>query len=291
MADTVGQTDLLGLDIDKVAKGYAEREYIFKRYCTILPMKGDSVRYYTKTAGDLSATAPSYLKTDALSEPEVLEVSWTRSTAYSVPYKVQGIISREDIKSADVDVLKTTVRDLTRAIIKAVDTAIWDVLSESRSPSNIQTFATTAQGGDQWDAASYAADPIKDIEHAKKMIADYDYDTSNCVLFVDPTGAKALNAWLISGKGSSIPQFASDKVKTGEVTRIMGVTIVKSNNVTTDNALMCVPKTSCTYRQRFPLQAVQITDPLLSTTVRVAEDGIAYLTDPKSVVLITDINT
>ena len=35
MADTSGQADIRGLDIDKLAKGFADEEILFKRFVTV----------------------------------------------------------------------------------------------------------------------------------------------------------------------------------------------------------------------------------------------------------------
>ena len=55
MADTRGMQDLFGLDIDRLAKGFGEQKYTFLAECTVRKMKGDSVRWFQKTAGTLTA--------------------------------------------------------------------------------------------------------------------------------------------------------------------------------------------------------------------------------------------
>lgn len=292
MADSVEMQDIRGLDIDRLAKGFAEVEYIFKKECQVSTMKGDSIRWFQKTAGTLSATAPSATKNvSPLSRPATLEVTWTRNTSYPKKYFVEGFISMEDIKTAELDVLATTVRDLTRVIVRDVDADIWDVMSESQSPSNIQTFATTAIGGDQWDAASAAANIVLDLMHAKKLIFDNDYNPEGATLFVDPLGYRSIIDWLITGKGSSIPGFTSDKIKSGVVLQLLGLNVKVSRNVTTDFAMVIVPKRATTFKQSMPTTARLVKEEGIGTRIRVWESGIAFNTDPKAIVLITDINT
>jgi hypothetical protein len=289
MADTVEQQDIRGLDIDKLAKGFAEESYIFKSECTTASMSGDSIRWFQKTAGTLAPTSPSAIaNVSPLSSPETLEVSWTRNTSYPKKYFVEGFISKEDISGAEIDVLATTVRDLTLAITKAVDSDIWDVMSESQSPVNIQTFATTAVGGDQWDAALYAADIVKDLMNAKRLIWAQNYDPEGATLFLNPYDYTSLVNWLISGKGSSIPGFSSEKIKSGVVMSLLGLNIKVSNNVTTDFAMVVIPQRATTFRQQFPLTARKVQEELIGTKIRISEHGIAYNTDPKAIVLITD---
>ena len=94
--------EIRGLDIDKVIKGFALTNYIFKNLVTVSTTDGDSIRWYQETAADLTLTSPSVLETSPLSEFEEAEVSWTRNTSYPRKYAITGTISREDIKSADI---------------------------------------------------------------------------------------------------------------------------------------------------------------------------------------------
>jgi hypothetical protein len=292
MADTVEQNDIRGLDIDKTVKGFALVEYIAKGDCLQSTTTGDSIRWYQETAADLTATAPSVVANiSPLSTFPTLEVSWTRNTSYVRKYAAEGFISLEDMKSADIDVLARTLLRLTRAVVKQVDSRILNVITESYTPVNIQTFATTAVGGDQWDAPSYAGNPIKDILHAKKLLHDYNYNAEQAVLYLDPVGYRDLVDWLIGGKGSSIPAFTSEKVKTGKVMSLLGVDIKVSNNVTTDKAIMFIPQTSCTWKTHTSTTARVIEDAGIGSKIRVWEIGEGILTDPKSVVLITDLTT
>ncbi|MCK5644281.1 MAG: hypothetical protein KAJ19_26010 [Gammaproteobacteria bacterium] len=291
---SVEMADIRGLDIDKLAKGFAEEQYVLKALCQVSSMTGDSIRWYQKTAGTLTATAPSKLTSSRLANPTNIEVTWERNTSYPVPYKVEGFISMEEIKSADLDVLATTIRDLTLAITKAVDTDIWEIMSEGQAPSAdypIQSFATTAVGGDQWDADNYAADIIKDLMHAKKLIWDYNYNPEGATLLVNPHDYESIVTWIISGKGSSIPGFSSEKVKSGVVMSLLGLNVRVSSVVTTDYALVIIPSRATTYKEQFPLTARTIEEVGMGTKIRIWTHGIAYNTDPKAIVLITDTKT
>lgn len=291
MADTVEMQDIRGLDIDKVAKGFAEEDYIFKGDCQVSSMSGDSIRWYQKTAGGLTAVAPSATKNvSPLTTPTTLEVEWTRNTSYIKKYMVEGFISKEDIKMADLDVLATSVRDLTRAIVRDVDADIWDIMTESQSPTNVQTFATTAVGGDQWDAPS-GQDIVADLMRAKRLIWQENYNPEGASLYVSPTDYESIVNWLISTKGSSIPNFSSEKIKSGVVGSLMGLNIKVSNNVTADFALVIVPKRACTFKQGDSTTARVIEEPGIGSKIRVWESGIAYMTDPKAAVVISDTQT
>lgn len=292
MADSRGQQDIFGLDIDKLAKGFGQQMYTFLAEVQMRKMKGDSIRWFQKTAGTLLSVTPMSTKNVGPgSRPTTLEVSWTRNTSFKKKYFVEGFLDEEDIKDAEIDTFATTVRDLTEVIHRDRDEDVWNVMSEDQSAVEIQTFATTSEGGDQWDAASFAADPVVDIAHAKKLIQDQGYNPEGATLLLDTLGMKSLTTWLVSGKGTSIPQFSSEKIRTGVVTALMGVNIKVSLNVTTDFALLIVPKRAVTYSESEPISANTTMDWGVGRNIRVKASGIAYRTDPNAIVLITDINT
>lgn len=292
MADSVGMADIRGLDIDSLAKGFGKQIYNFIQECTITKMSGDHKRWFQKTAGTLTATSPAATKNvSAGSRPTQLEVSWTRNTSYKKKYFVEGTIDQEDIDDAEIDTLATTIRDLTEVIIRDRDADIWDIISESQSPVNIQTFATTAVGGDQWDAAAYAADIVKDIMYAKKLILDEGYNPEGATLLLNTKDYNSIVNWLISGKGSSIPNFSSEKVRSGVVMELLGVNLKVSSNITNDYACLIVPKKATTYAESQPVTARSTQEPGMNTQIRVWASGIAYNTDPKAIVLITDTQT
>jgi len=291
MADKVEQADIRGLDIDKAVKGFALTNYVFKSLCSVTSTSGDAVRWYQETSADLTATPPQQVSNvSPLSDFPILEASWTRNTSYPRKYAVKGLISMEDIKTADIDVLARSILRLTRAVVKQVDTRIINVITESYSPSNIQTFATTSISGDQWDDTTNGR-PIKDLLHAQNLLEQQGYDSSQAEIWLHPVDYRNLLDNLINTRGSSIPQFASDQARSGSLTRVLtvvGMPVRSSVNITQDNALVLIPKTACTWKSVFDTTSRVIEHPGLGVEVRVWEMGEAILTDPNAVVLITD---
>lgn len=283
---TVETTTIRGLDIDKMLKGFALTNYIFKNMVTNTTTSGDSVRWYQETAADITLTSPSKLETSPLSAFEQAEVDWTRLTSYPVKYAIEGTISREDIKSADIDVLARTILRLTRAIVKQVDTNIYNVMSENQSPSTIGTAAATGTG---WDDTTNG-NPILDIMAGLQNIAENDYDTSGCIVAMNPKNYKDLLNYVIV-TGSSIPAFSSDKVSTGVVGTLVGCRLVVSNNVVADSVWMGLPATAVTWRSFEGLHSETENIMGKGTKIAVWENGVATLTDPKAAYLITDTDT
>jgi len=284
---TVETTDIRGLDIDKMIKGFALTEYIFKSQVNNSTTSGDSVRWYQETAADLTLTAPSYLETSPLSQFENAEVTWTRNTSYPKKYAVEGTISREDIKSADVDVLARTILRLTRAVVKKVDSVIYNVISEDQTPSTIGTAAATGTG---WDDTTNG-NPILDIMAGLQNIAENDYDTAGCQVWMNPKNYKDLLNYVITVKGSSIPAYASEKVQSGVVGTLVGCKLVVSNNVIADSVWMGLPAKACTWKAFESLHVETENIMGKGTKIAVWENGVAILTDPKAAYLITDTDT
>lgn len=290
MADASGQADIRGIDIDKLAKGFADEELVLKNYCTVSKTSAREIRWYQKTAGFLDNTDTTGITASVIANtayralPVVVEQSWTRNTSYVRKYFVESpLISEEDIKDCDIDILATNVRDLVKAVSNQVDLRIYTVLTAA----GCQTAASTQDGCD--DAAT--GDPITDLMAAKTAIRNYRYNPEGAILYIHPTDHKNLLTFLINVKGSSIPAFSSQAVERGVVMEVLGLKVVVSVNATSDQALVFVPKVSCTWKQFVPITSTVITDPGIGRKIRVWEEGEAIRTDPYAVYLITDTIT
>lgn len=291
MADGNAQADIRGIDIDKLAKGFADEENVLKRFVTNSSTAAREIRWYKKTPGFLDSTdttaitASQIYNTSSKSLPVAVEQSWTRQTSYVKKYFVESpLISDEDIKDTDIDILATNVRDLVRSVVNQVDLRIYNVLTENLTPTNINTAAATADG---WDDAD-TGNPVLDILTGKQTIRSYGYNPEGCILYINSIEHRNLLNWLIAVKGSSIPQFSSDKVASGVVMEILGCQVVVSQNATTDYALMFVPQRAATWKSFTPITSATISEPGIGVKIRVWEEGEAILTDPRAVHLITD---
>ena len=291
MADSNAQADIRGIDIDKIAKGYADEELVMKKYVENSTTSAREIRWYQKTAGFLDSvdttaiTASQISNVDFKARPVVVEQSWTRNTSYIRKYFVESpLISEEDIKDSDVDILMTNVRDLVRAVGRQVDYRIYNVLTENDTPVNIQTLAIT----NEWDDPANAI-VIDDIMSCKSKITDYAYNPEGAIFLMRPEVHRYMINWLISQKGASIPNFASQKIETGVVMEILGVRVVTSTIVTSDKAVIFVPQRAATWKSFSPITSAIIEDKGIGSKIRVWEEGEAILTDPKAVVLLTNI--
>src|SRR3990167_4308969 len=291
MADQSAQADVRGLFVDKLVKGFADEENVFKQFCTVTTTSAREIRWYQKTAGYLDSTDTTGITASQIANqafkarPVVVEQSWTRNTSYVRKYFVESpIISDEDIKDSDIDVLAVNVRDLVRAVANQVDIRIYDVITDATG------IETTAAVGTGWDDATNG-NPITDILVGARKIRNNGYETKGGVITMNPIEHQNLMVWLISTKGASIPGFSSEKVVTGAIMEILGWNVVVSSNATTDEVAMWLPSRSCTYKTFTPITSAVITDAGIGRKIRVWEEGIALATDTKSIHVITNTVT
>ena len=290
MADTSGQADIRGIDVDKLVKGFAEQDIIFKNLVTVTPTAAREIRWFQKTAGFLDSTdttgitASQIANTAERARPVVVEQSWTRNTSYVRKYFVESpLISEEDIKDSDIDIISGNLKDLTRAVANQVDIRIWNVLSESQSAVNINTTASTAA----WDAAS-GQNPIEDLAECIQEIQENNFTPDT--LFLSPKDHKSLIVYIYN-QGAQSPSTSDSKLGDGVITRILGLRVVVNNAVTADYAVVANPKEAVTWKAFMPITARVIVDEGIGRKIRVWEEGEAILTAPKSVSLLTNTQT
>lgn len=292
MVDSRGMADIFGLDIDKFVQGVEKFTYNFLEEFQKTTIKGDQKRYWTKNPVRVAAaTSPSATKdVGPGSRPMTQEVSWDVTNVYVKKYFVEGFLDAEDISDAEIDTYGTTLQDLTERIVRDRDIDLYAIMTEGLSPSAIQTFATTAVGGDQWDAPNYAADIIKDFNHAVQLIQTAGFkDKIRAIM--NPIEYENLKNWLISGKGSSIPGFSSEKIRSGVVMELLNVSIKVSTEATTDYVLFTIGPRAQSYAEAEALTGNTTIDPGIGRNIRIWTRGIGYRTNPTGNVLLTDTVT
>ena len=298
--DKAAEQDIRGLNIDKLAKGFGEILPTFKNLVQVSKTKARQIRWYRK--GLSLATAQNALDTPTTqgvtkslmtntsfkSRPFAVEQSWERQTSHIKKFFVESpMISIEDIKDNDVDVLAGNVRELVKAVHFRVDQRIYDVLTEATvsgtpNPSNVNTTASV----DGWQATG-TCNPILDLLNAKMELSDSGYDPEGAFCLMTPLEHRSLLNFLINTKGSSIPPFATEKVRSGVVMELLGLKIVVSSNAT-DDWVITFLKSAVTYKSFMPLTSVVMDEPGIGKKIRVWEEGEALLTDPRAVHILSD---
>jgi len=297
MADTTGQADIRGLDINKLATGFAEEfpsplRSIIRSSTT----SARELRWWKKTAGFIDTTDTTGMTASRIgyqaemSLPEVISQTMTRQTSYVKIFKANSqAISEEDKKDSDPDIYAAHVRDITRAIQRQVEQRIYDVLGEATTsgtpnPSTVPTAGATADG---WNDV-VTGDPIADINAGLESLKLYSWGTENVYLAMNQAEEKHLKNYLISVKGSSIPMYASDQVTKSNVMEILGCKVVVSPLFTTDWVLMLTPAMAV-WKSFMPLRVSEVFDEITGTYKIVAkESGECLLENPTAGYWISD---
>ena len=166
MADTSGMAEIRGLDIQKLATGFADEALTLKKYVRVSPTSAREIRWYKKTAGFLSPATTTAITSNLISNtatgalPFVAEPSWTRQSSYVKKYFVESPpIMIEDIKDTDPDIMATMVRDLTLAVEYQVEKRIYNVIADvvTSVPADGTTVPDSAATADGWDVQNRLA--------------------------------------------------------------------------------------------------------------------------------------
>ena len=299
MADTSREADIRGININKLATGFADEAIIMKNFVGKASTSAREIRWYTKTAGFLDSTdstditASQIMNTSFGSLPVVVEASWTRETSYVRKYFVESpTFTIEDLKDNDIDMMATNVRDLVRAVSNQVDRRIYEIVADKGSatgdPADGTAVPSAAGTADGWDD-EVTGNPIADILAALESIRTYRYDPSGAVMLLHPGDYTSLVNWLINVKGSSITGFSTEKVKSGVVHELLGVKIVVNTSFAEDFAVLFLPGTTAKWKTFMPLTTAWVDDPGIGKKLRVWEEGECILENPNSAYVISNI--
>ena len=287
MVETAGQALIRGINIEKGAIAEFEEALIFKPLISGKPTKSREIKFFRKTTGYLTLTAPAKLSNIAPgARPFVAETSWTPATEFTIKYMFDSpMINMEDESDSEVNVFRDNAKDNSESIANDVDSDIFNVFTENQTVVNINAVAANAT----WGAAS-GQDPFEDIMQAKMEIRQQTKRSiRNGVLLLNAQGEKELLVWLVTTKGSSVPNFASEKVGTGSIDNFAGLKVVVSENVVATFAVVGDFKQAAEYRTFKPFQTVIITEPLIGRKIRSSTNGTTILIKPKFVALITGV--
>jgi hypothetical protein len=285
MADTAAQAEIRGIDIQKLVEGFADVDVVLKNYVRVIKTSAREIRWYAKTEGYLTSPTTTGVTTDMIetafkSQPVVIENSYTRNTSYVKKFFASSpLISIEDINDADPDIWGDLIKDAARAVNKKVDKRIYTVLTANGA----QTGAAAAV----WSTIG-SATPITDLLKARNAIKAYGYDTSTLVAYMNNDEEKWLIDYLITTKGSSIPEFSSDLVKSGQLMKLLDIRIVVDSNCPTDSVPVFVPEKAVVWREFMPLTSAIVNDEGIGKTVRVWAEGEAIRPNPNAVYVLTN---
>lgn len=284
--DSTGTVGLRKEVVDAFLKGFAPNKYVMKQAVAIDSTSANKNTFWRADPDVLTAntgnSGAGLVRGEAFPQ---LTTEFQEIDAYLIKYGQKENVYWEDIRSNNINVIKRTLEKLAEKVIYDVDTKIYNVLSDSGTPVDIQSVTIT--NGQYWDAAS--ATVIDDLMFGQQLIGEKNYDTANLMIFVNHKTFRAMNNYIYE-KGAQAPSAGDAVAKNGRVAKIAGVgQIIVNNVVPSSQALMVVPKKCGTWKSSFALTSATKDEAFTGTTVSICEEGTTQLTDPDAVVLFLGI--
>lgn len=273
---------------EAMTKGFALQEFVMKQVVSIRKSNAWTESYFQETATELVAGATAQVKgVPRLAQFPYGEVSFTKKSSIMVKHAMEGVVSIEDAKMDYIDIVARTLLRIARAVARSVDLDIVNVLSEGGTATNIN--GVTITGGNEWDSATLAnRKPITDILQAKQKIAEANYNPdANGYLILNPKNYANLLAEIYR-TGAQAPELGNTVGKNGNAGRVVGLTVLVTNSMTADKALVLVGQECGTYQVVDEFKVVSIEDAGVKWTIRAWEIGITQLISPKAVTLLTN---
>ena len=288
MVEQTGQLMLRKEFVDSTVKGFALQEYVMKQLVMIDSSSSWSESYYAETAADLTAGATTSIRgIPRLAAFPDGNPTWAKRTAYNEKYGFEGTISYEDELTNAIDVIARTLIRIARAVVNAVDTQIWNTLTENQSASTINSVAIAA--GSEWNSTTIAnRDPMQNILDAIREIQIDNYNALNGQghLVLSPTDyANLLGNANVRNAGQF---YTAEVTENGRVGKLLGLRVLVSNTVTADYAAVIVAKEVGTWKQVVALTTETKIEPGVSKTIRAWEIGVCQLINAGCVTLISN---
>lgn len=294
MAEGIGESDIAGINVREFLTGFEDEDVVLKKLCRQASTPTRQFVWMQKTAGYISPVTTTGMTLNLINNSgqrglsPVVEQTFTRNTSNVRDYAtVSELITQSDEKDVTVDILGIMLRDSQIGVASQIDTRIYNIGTESLSPSNILSTAAVADG---WDDA-VTGNPILDLLTAIQKIRAQRYVISASrkgVLYINSIEHKNLMNYLITVKGSSVPSTASSLLVAGAVMEILNLDVVVSENATTDYAWVFIPGVTVAWTTFIGLSSEVEKIVGKGKKVHIWEEGEATLENPKSSHLTTD---
>ena len=263
----VGQAVLQGENISKVVKGFALKAFRLKTPLLQQTSSKWTETYFRETAAELTVKGETFSiqGVGRLSAFPHVDPSWTEVSGRHVKFAAQALVSLEDKLTDSIDVQARSIFRVARAIASQVDTYIYTELTAATSTSGVVASA------DAWNSTTVAnRDPIGDLLIGIGTMMENNYDViANGFLLLSP---KDYGSLLRNSKVINNPSFkTADVVSNGKVGSIVGLTIIVSNSVVADEAMIIVGNQAATWKSAVALTSAVIEDKGIKTlTILVA---------------------
>lgn len=270
--------------VDYMVKQTAQQAYKFKQAVSVVPTSSWNNTFFREDQTVLAGQSGNSQKgvPRGANFPQAY-ARWQEVTVRVIKHALEANIPWEDVIANGIPIQARQTIKLTEGIVKSVDDDLWDSLTESRTHTGaIQSYAV---GGDaHWDGQSAAI--IDDLMSASELIGkNANVTTDNLICFINPRQKRLIMKYL-SENGNQFPSIATGVVTNGNIGQVAGIQLVESNSVTGSFALVVKPKSCATYKEFVSLRSNVTEDPFKSVRIRVVEEGVCGIDEPKQICLI-----
>ena len=281
--EQTGDTVLQGENTARAVKGFANKLFKLMQVLTKTSSSNFTEKYFRENAASLTAQGNRDNTNVAKGAifPQVYP-NWTEVTGINRKFGNDGIVYIEDNLMASINVQQRTIFKVAQAIEDAKDLYIYTQLTAATGTSGVIASA------DAWNSATIAnRDSIGDLVIGQAAISANNYDPRvNTFLLLSP---KDYGSLLRDDRVIKNPSFKSaDVVTNGRVGQILNMTILVSNSVTADEAMIVVGNKAATWQSVKGLTTLTIPDPGRQVVIRSWEIGHIQITDPQGLYTITN---
>lgn len=279
------EADLRYEHIDRAVKAATTLSYELKTLCTVDSSSAWTETYFRETNDDSTdgGTGSPIKGVPQYAPFPFFDVTETKVQSVIQKYAGESIISLEAEQNATLPMLQRKIFRLSRKIAYQVDSAIESEISDNAG----NTLAIAA--GSEWDSATLAnRNPVKDFLDAIQLLRADGFDALKGKGYIVMNGTDYTNV-ISNSKVLNHPTYQSvSAVENGQVARLVGLTIMVSETVTTDQAYVLISKEALTWKQASALTVKTIEDPGKSTTIRAWERGVPQMVVPNAACKITN---
>jgi len=277
---TPGNVELLTTNFNKDVHNIMLAKLIMKELVLVQQSTAGVERFYKESVTELDVNAQIPRDAEFTSDQVILETLDIRPQKHGLESRVAW----EDTVEAGPNLVERTTIRIGNRTARSVNTRIYNTLTESQSPSLIETIAAAAT----WDNATRANRiPHEDIAEAISTVTDSELQVFQPdTLFLSPKDYAFVrsNDYVMSSFDSSTPQL----MENGVMGRLFGLTVVQNPVVAADSAAVADSKKAVTWAEISPLSTNVTISPGKYASFSAWIYGNAALVNPKAVCLITN---
>ena len=279
---TPGNIELITTNFNANVKGISLAKTIMKDLVLVQRSTSGIERFYKESVTELEVNAQIPRDAEFTSDQVILDDLDIRPQKHGCESRVAW----EDTILTGPNLTERTTIRIGNRVARSVNSRIYNILTESQSPSLIETIAANAT----WTNATRASRiPHEDIAEAVSVVTDselqvYQPDT----LFLSPKDYAYVrsNDYVMSSFDSSTPQL----MENGVMGRLFGLTVIQNPVVAVDSACVADAKKAVTWAEVQGLTTNVESKPGKYVVFSAWEFGNAALVNPKAVCLITNTN-